>query len=32
MRGNGSRELWLVLGWVMFLVLVVLPWLMRDSR
>ena len=30
-RGNGSLELWLMVGWVVFLVLVVLPWMMRHS-
>jgi hypothetical protein len=31
-RGNGSFELWLLVGWVAFLVLIVLPWMMRHSR
>jgi hypothetical protein len=31
-RGNGSLEVWLLVGWVAFLVLIVLPWMMRLSR
>ena len=31
-RGNGSLEFWLFVGWGAFLVLVVLPWMMRHSR
>ena len=31
-KGNSSLELWLLVGWVVFLVLIVLPWMMRHSR
>ena len=31
-RGNGSAELWLLIGWVAFLLLVVLPWVIRQGR
>jgi hypothetical protein len=31
-RGNGSAELWLFVGWVVFLLLVVLPWMIRQSH
>jgi hypothetical protein len=31
-KGNGSFELWLLVAWVVFLLLVVLPWMMRHSR
>ena len=27
MRGNGSWEFWLLLGWIAFLLLVVMPWM-----
>jgi hypothetical protein len=30
-RGNGSAELWLFVGWVAFLLLVVLPWMVRRG-
>jgi hypothetical protein len=30
-RGNSSLELWLLVGWLAFLVLIVLPWMMRHS-
>jgi hypothetical protein len=30
-RGNSSLELWLLVGWVVFLVLIVLPWMLRHS-
>ena len=29
LRGNGSAELWLFVAWVAFLLLVVLPWMIR---
>jgi hypothetical protein len=32
MRDNGSWELWLLVGWLAFLVLVVLPWMIRHSQ
>ena len=32
LRGNGSTELWLLVGWVVFLLLVVLPWMIRQGR
>jgi hypothetical protein len=31
LRGNSSAEVWLLAGWVAFLLLVVLPWMMRDA-
>jgi len=31
-RDNGSWQFWLLLGWLAFLVLVVLPWMIRHSR
>jgi hypothetical protein len=31
LRGNGSLELWLLIVWVMFLLLVVVPWMIRQS-
>jgi hypothetical protein len=31
-RGNGSAELWLFVGWVAFLLFVVLPWMIRQGR
>jgi hypothetical protein len=31
-RGNGSLELWILIAWVVFLVLVVLPWMLRHSK
>jgi hypothetical protein len=32
LRGNGSAELWLLAGWVAFLIFVVLPWIARHGR
>jgi hypothetical protein len=32
LRGNSSAELWLLIGWVAFLLFVVLPWMIRQSR
>jgi len=32
LRGNGSGELWVLAGWVAFLLLVVLPWMIRGGR
>jgi hypothetical protein len=32
LRGNGSAELWLLIGWVVFLLVVVLPWIVRQGR
>jgi hypothetical protein len=32
MKGNSSLELWLLVGWVVFLLVVGLPWMMRHSR
>jgi hypothetical protein len=32
MRHNGSWELWLLVAWLAFLVLVVLPWMIRYSQ
>jgi hypothetical protein len=32
MRDSGSWELWVLIGWLAFLVLVVLPWMIRHSR
>jgi hypothetical protein len=31
MRGNSSLELWLLIVWVTFLLLVVVPWMIRQS-
>jgi hypothetical protein len=31
LRGNGSLELWLLIAWVVFLLLVVVPWMIRQS-
>jgi hypothetical protein len=31
MRGNSPWELWLLVGWVAFLVFVVLPWMIRQT-
>ena len=31
-RGNSSAELWLVLAWVIILLFVVLPWMIRQGR
>jgi hypothetical protein len=30
-RGNGSMGLWLLVAWVLFLLLAVVPWMMRHS-
>jgi hypothetical protein len=32
MRGNAGWEIWLLLAWVIFLLLVVVPWMARHSR
>jgi hypothetical protein len=32
LRGNGSVEFWLLVAWVAFLLLVVLPWMIRQGR
>jgi hypothetical protein len=31
MRHNGSRELWLFVAWVAFVLFVVLPWMVRHG-
>jgi hypothetical protein len=31
MRGNSAREMWLLLAWVGFLLLVVVPWMIRHT-
>jgi hypothetical protein len=31
-RGNMSSEMWLVVAWVLFLLLVVIPWMMRQGH
>jgi hypothetical protein len=31
LRGNGSLELWMLIAWVTFLLLVVVPWMIRQS-
>jgi hypothetical protein len=31
-RGNASAELWLLVGWVAFLLMVVVPWMIRQGR
>src|SRR6266550_4621019 len=31
-RGNFSFEMWVLAAWVIFLLLVVLPWMIRHSR
>jgi hypothetical protein len=31
LRGNSSLGMWLLLAWVMFLLLVVVPWMIRYS-
>lgn len=32
MRNNSSWDLWMLIGWLAFLVLVVLPWMIRHSQ
>lgn len=32
LRGNGSLELWLLVLWVAFVLLVVVPWMLRQSH
>ncbi|MBZ5559942.1 MAG: hypothetical protein LAO77_22000 [Acidobacteriia bacterium] len=32
LRGNGSWKLWLLVAWVVFLLCVVVPWMIRQSR
>jgi hypothetical protein len=32
LRGNASAELWLFVGWVAFLLLIVVPWMIRQHR
>jgi hypothetical protein len=32
MRGNDSRQLWLLILWVAFLLLVVIPWMIRHGH
>jgi len=32
LRGNASAQLWLFVGWVAFLLLVVVPWMIRRGR
>jgi hypothetical protein len=32
LRGNGSLELWLLILWVAFVLLVVVPWMLRQSH
>jgi hypothetical protein len=32
LRGNASSELWLFVGWVAFLLLVVMPWMISQGR
>jgi hypothetical protein len=31
-KGNSSLELWLLVAWVVFLLVVVLPWMVRHSH
>jgi len=31
-RGNSSWEFWVLLGWIAFLLLVVMPWMIRHSH
>jgi hypothetical protein len=31
-RGNNSWQLWLLIGWLAFLVLVVIPWMTRHGK
>jgi hypothetical protein len=31
-RGNSSWEFWVLLGWIAFLLLVVMPWMIRQSH
>jgi hypothetical protein len=31
-KGNDSVELWVLVAWVVFLLVVVLPWMVRHSR
>jgi hypothetical protein len=31
LRGNWSLELWLLIAWVTFLLLVVVPWMIRQA-
>jgi hypothetical protein len=31
-RGNSSWEFWLLLGWIAFLLLVVMPWMIQQSH
>jgi hypothetical protein len=32
LRGNGSLELWLLLFWVLFLLLVAVPWMLKQGH
>jgi hypothetical protein len=32
MRGNESWELWILIAWVAFLLLVVVPWMIRHGH
>jgi hypothetical protein len=32
LRGNGSLTLWLLVAWVVFLLFVVVPWMIRQSH
>jgi hypothetical protein len=32
LRGNTSAQLWLFVGWVAFLLLVVVPWMIRQGH
>jgi hypothetical protein len=31
-RGNSSWEFWVLLGWITFLLLIVMPWMIRQSH
>jgi hypothetical protein len=31
-RGNSSWEFWVLLGWIAFLLLAVIPWMIRQSH
>jgi hypothetical protein len=32
MRGNNSLQFWLLVAWFAFLILVVIPWMIRHSQ
>jgi hypothetical protein len=32
LRGNWSLEIWLLVAWILFLLFVVVPWVMNQSK